>query len=152
VAGQQFARDLTVSADPDKAWAVLTDVKVLSGWVGIVRDVTELSALAQYTAVLEDRIGPFKLRADLDINAQVVEDGRRIEVQASGRDRALDSRLYVTAALSIVPVDGGGSTIVVEGNYQVTGRAATAGAGMIRKKADGIIEDFFRNAARDLNS
>lgn len=150
MAADKFARTLNVSANPTQCWEALTDVDRLAGWVSIVSDVKEISRLETYTAVLQDRVGPFKMRADLDIAANVIEPGRRIDISASGRDRAMDTRIAVAATMSLSDGPDGGTAIEVGGDYQVTGKAASMGAGVIRKKADGIINDFFSSAAREL--
>ena len=147
-----FSRQLTVTAPPEQTWTVLTDVDRLAGWVGIVQDVVELSRLEKYSAVLMDRVGPFKLRADLEINVTVVRDGEEVEVEASGRDRAVDSRIAVRARLRLSAAEHGGSTIATEGRYEVTGRVASMGSGVIQKKADRILADFFSKAALELGT
>lgn len=152
MATQNFSRQLTVTASPELTWTVLTDVDRLASWVGIVQDVVELSRLERYSAVLMDRVGPFKLRADLNINVNVVRDGEEVEVEASGRDRAVDSRIAVRAQLCLSHADHGGSTIATEGRYEVTGRVASMGSGVIQKKADRILEDFFSKAALELGT
>jgi carbon monoxide dehydrogenase subunit G len=152
MATANFSRELTVTASPEQTWTVLTDVDRLAGWVGIVQDVVELSRLDKYSAVLMDRVGPFKLRADLQINVNVVRDGEEVEVEAAGRDRAVDSRIAVRAQLRLSAAEHGGSTIVTEGRYEVTGRVASMGSGVIQKKADRILADFFTKAALELGT
>jgi carbon monoxide dehydrogenase subunit G len=152
MASQNFSRELTVTASPELTWTVLTDVDRLASWVGIVQDVIELSRLEKYTAVLLDRVGPFKLRADLGISVNVVQDGQEVEVEASGRDRAVDSRIAVRARLRVSPAEHGGAAIATEGRYEVTGRVASMGSGVIQKKADRILEDFFSKAALELGA
>lgn len=152
MAGEKFERTLRVSADAGRAWETLTDVDVLAGWVGIVHDVEEITHLESYTAVLQDRVGPFKLRADLKVTAEVLEPGRRIHIAASGRDRQVDSRISVDATLALVGSGESGTSVEVEGNYQVTGRAAGMGGGVIKKKADKVIAEFFDNAAEALGA
>lgn len=149
---ETFDRTLTVTSSPERCWTILTEVDRLAGWVTIVHDVKELSRLDKYTAVLQDRVGPFKMHADLDITVEVPEEGRRIDVQASGRDRAMDTRLAVKATLTLADAPAGGTSVQVAGNYEVTGKAARMGTGIIRKKADGIINDFFTNAERELGT
>ena len=150
MATRNFSRQLAVTAAPELTWTVLTDVDRLASWVGIVQDVVELSRLEKYSAVLMDRVGPFKLRADLEISVKVVRDGQEVEVEAAGRDRAVDSRIAVRARLRVGPAEHGGSTIATEGRYEVTGRVASMGSGVIQKKADRILEDFFSKAALEL--
>ena len=152
MATQDFSHELTVTASPELTWTVLTDVDRLASWVGIVHDVTEISQLERYTAVLLDRVGPFKLKADLQVNVKVVTEGQEVEVEASGRDRAVDSRIAVRARLRLSPTDSGGSTIETDGRYEVTGRVASMGSGVIQKKADRVLEDFFSKAALELGT
>ena len=149
MATEKFNRSVAVGADRAAIWSALTDVDRLAGWIGIVHDVKELSRLDRYTAVLEARVGPFKLSADLSIDVTVPEDGVRVELSAAGSDRAVDSRISLSATLELVAADNG-TSIVVNGVYQVTGRVASMGGGIIRKKADGVLNDFFSNAEREL--
>lgn len=145
-----FTRGITVVADPATCWAVLTDVPKLVDWVTIVDDARELAPLEKYTAVLMDRIGPFKLRADLDITVSEVEVGRRIRVSADGEDRQVASRIKVDAVLTLAGSGPDGTVVAVDGRYEVSGRVATMGAGMIRQKATKILDEFFGRAAAEL--
>jgi carbon monoxide dehydrogenase subunit G len=149
VPSEAFARDLRVAADVATAWAVLTDVRRLVTWVSIVDDAKELEPFARYTAILLDRLGPFKMRADLDIVVSEVQEPERIRVRASGEDRHVSSRLAVDALLTLSPVDGG-TVVHVEGTYEVVGKVATLGGGVIKQKANRILDDFFRQATSEL--
>jgi len=148
---ERFERTIEVSAGTDRAWSVLTDVEELATWVGIIHSVVENERLKSYAAVLEDRVGPFKLRADLSISVAVVEEGAAVHVEASGRDRAVNSKIDIVGDLRLVPLPAGGSQVTVAGSYQVTGRATTMGAGIVRRKGDLAVEQFFTRAAAALN-
>jgi carbon monoxide dehydrogenase subunit G len=147
---QQFTRELTVTADARRCWDVLTDVVRLATWVDVVQDVEELSRLEKYRAVLQDRLGPFKLRAELDIAVDVVTAGTHVQIRATGQDRQVGSQIAVTGTLRLAETATGGTTVAVTGSYEVTGRVATMGSGVIRKKADKILAEFFANAEREL--
>lgn len=146
----EFHREMPVQASPEEAWAALTDVPRLVGWVSVVEDAREVEPLATYTAVLMDRLGPFKLRADLDIALSDVVPGSSLHVRAAGEDRHVGSRLTVEADLRIDPESTGGSTVVVDGVYEVTGKVASMGPGTINKKAEKIMGDFFGAAGAAL--
>ena len=150
----KFDRELVVSSGRDKCWDVLTDVPRLVTWVSIVTDAQEQEPLERYTAVLTDRMGPFKLRADLEITVSDVVPGERIRVQAKGEDRQVASRIGVDAVMVLADVagDGAGSRISVDGSYEVIGKVATMGAGMIRTKAAKILDEFFAHAATELGA
>lgn len=145
-----FERDLLVRSDPDKCWAVVTDVPRLVSWVTILDQAEELTPLDRYRAVLMDRMGPFRLRADLDIAVSEVEVARHIRVRANGEDRQVASRIGVDATLTLEPQEGEQTRIRAAGSYEVVGRVASLGSGMIKQKAAKIIDEFFAHAAAEL--
>lgn len=145
-----FSRSLTVSSDPEKAWATLIDVPQLVGWITVVEDARELVPLESYSAVLMDRIGPFKLRADLDIQMLDVQEGKHLAIAVAGEDRQVGSRVTVAATLDVVPRDTGGCQVQIDGSYEVTGKVASMGTGTIRKKADKVLDEFFDRAGESL--
>lgn len=144
-----FEERLVLAAEPKRSWDVLVDVPTLVGWVSIVSDAVEHAPLERYTAVLTDRVGPFTLHADLDIDVDQVEVGRHIRIRARGEDRQVASRIAVEGELALTPRDGG-TLLAVRGSYEVSGRVAGMGGGMIRKKADTIVREFLEHAAAEL--
>jgi uncharacterized protein len=149
---ERFTRTLDVRTSADQVWAMLTDVKELATWVGIIHSATELERLKSYTAILEDRVGPFQLRADLAISVTVLDEGSALHVEASGQDRTVNSKISILGDLRIAELPSGGSRLTVDGSYQVTGRVATMGAGIMRRKGDLAVDQFFSSAIRALGS
>lgn len=149
---EKFERIVDLSSDIERCWSVLTDVDELVSWVGIVHSAREIERLASYTAVLESKVGPFNLRADLSIAVDVIEEGTTVAVTASGRDRAINSQIDIEGRMSLASLSGGGTTLSVSGKYQVTGRAASLGAGIMRKKGDKAVSEFIAGAERVLGS
>jgi carbon monoxide dehydrogenase subunit G len=147
----EFRRDLPVKSTPADSWSAMVDVPRLVSWVSIVEDAVEIEPLAKYTAVLMDRLGPFKLRADLDVTVSDVEEGRSLKVRAMGEDRQVGSRLLILATMQVRHEEHG-STISVNGVYEVTGKAASMGSGTINKKAEKILDEFFGAASNDLGA
>ena len=107
--------------------------------------------MRKYTTVLEDRVGPFAMRADLSIDVIANPGAKMLKVSGSGEDRQIASRISAMLDISVVPQDAK-SDVVVKGRYEITGRIATLGAGAIRKKGDKVLEDFFSNLARQLRA
>ncbi len=146
-----FDRSQLVAADRDACWKVYTDVPKLVTWVSILDDAQEISPLESYTAVLADRIGPFTLRADLDIQVSEVVPGEHIRVHAEGEDRQVGSRIRIDAVLTTAS-DDRGTLVRAQGSYEVVGKVATMGAGMIVKKADKILDEFFASSVAELGT
>lgn len=145
---QDFAKTIRLDADPDAVWQAVNDVRRVASWLSIVREVRDVDPPRRYAALLEDRIGPFAMRADLDLGVEAGE-GRRMRVTAAGEDRQVASRIAATIEIAVA-ADGGGASLAAKGRYEVTGRVATLGAGAIRKKGDRILEEFFASASKEL--
>lgn len=137
-----FDRTIHVHAEPGDVWRVITDVPLVASWVTVVDDVHEHEALVRYDAVLADRVGPFKLSADLDVDVTGLDAPNSIEVTADGEDRQVASRIQIGARVALA-ADDTGTAIHVSGQYEVTGRVATLGASMIKSKGEKILDEFF---------
>lgn len=144
-----LSRKLEVATGPSDCWSALTDVHRIAGWVSIAHDVEQIERLKSYSVVLQDNFGPFKLHADMDVEVVDVNTGQRIQFRGSGTDRSVGTTISVDASMELTPTEGG-TTIEVEGSYQVVGTVASMGASTIKKKADTIIEEFFAAAEREL--
>lgn len=148
---QDFSKDMRIAAPAAAVWAALLDVQRVASWLSIVSDVREVERLRRYTAVLEDRVGPFALRADLTVGVEPDDAARRLKVTAAGEDRQVASR--ISAALDVSVAEEGTATLLaVRGRYEIAGRMATLGAGAIRKKGEKVLDEFFANAARELGT
>lgn len=147
---ESFQRILEVPTDTASVWEILTDVERVARWVSVIEEVEEVDHLDSYRAVLEDRLGPFRLRADLDVDVQGLTEGESISFQADGEDRQMASRIRVEASMQLSASDGG-TRIEVSGEYEVSGRVASLGTSTIRSKAAKILDDFFGSAERELS-
>lgn len=147
---QDFAKTIQVTATPAAVWEALLDVRRVASWLSIVREVTDVDPPRRYSALLEDRLGPFAMRADLAVTVETTGE-HAMTVAAAGEDRQVASRISAGIDLSVGPGDSG-SIVTVTGRYEITGRIATLGSGAIRKKGDKILEEFFTNLGRELGA
>ena len=145
---QEFTKTIRLDASPEQVWNALLDFHRVASWLSIVREIRDVDPPRRYSALLEDRLGPFAMRADLDLRVDIGE-GRRLHVTAAGEDRQVASRIAATIDLAVDP-DGAGTSLDVKGRYEVTGKVATLGAGAIRKKGDRILQEFFESASKEL--
>jgi uncharacterized protein len=152
MAGEHFSRESTVAADSSRSWSVLTNVDTLVSWVSIVHDIHEVAHLEKYTATLVDKVGPIKLKAPLEVDVDVLVEGESIRITAQGTDLQVNSQISVNATLTLGPRDGEGTTVAVDGDYAVLGKVASMGSGIIVKKANKIIDEFFTAMEGELGS
>jgi uncharacterized protein len=147
---QSFERRIELSASSQDVWTTVTDVERLVSWISILHSVKELEPLSSYTATLEDRLGPFRLRADLEVRVSDAMALRTMTVQAEGEDRQVGSRIAVVGTLTLSEEENA-TALALHGEFEVTGKAAALGASSIRKKANAILDDFCGRATAELN-
>jgi len=145
---QDFHETLTVAQPSEAVWAVVSQIPTVLSWISIVEQVEE-TAPDRYRVVLADRLGPFKLRADLEVGVTERVEPLSIRAHGDGEDRQIGSRLIVDVALELAQL-AEGTQLDVSGSYEVTGRPAALGAGSIRKKAATILAQFFAAADASL--
>jgi carbon monoxide dehydrogenase subunit G len=146
---QEFQETVRLAGARGPVWAIVSDVPTVLSWISIIGEAEEVEPATRYRALLQDRMGPFKLRADLDIEIGERVEGELIRARGDGEDRQIGSRLIIDVALALSD-DGDGTAVDVRGSYEVTGRPATLGASSIRKKAAKVLSEFFRSAERAL--
>lgn len=144
----QFRREVVIDMGRSQVWEVLLDLEQVAGWVGLVGEVREVAHLSRYHAVLSDRVGPFRLRADLEVRIKEIEEGSKVVLEAQGEDRQVRSRIKVNLNLHLFDTGEEATGLRLEGRYEVTGRVATLGASLIRHKADTILDEFCARAAK----
>jgi carbon monoxide dehydrogenase subunit G len=146
---EEFSGTLQIPAPAASVWPVVSDVPTVLSWISIVESVEP--AGDGYKVVLADKLGPFKLRADLNVAVAEQVPEQLMRAHGDGEDRQISSRLIVDVEL-VLTQDGDGTRVDVSGSYEVTGRPAALGAGSIRKKARGILDEFFASAERSVGA
>lgn len=147
---ESVEREFAVAAARAAVWERLMEVPTVASWLPILHSVAEVEPLARYEAVLEDKVGPFALRADLGINVVALDEPVEVAVQARGEDRQVRSRIMIDAAVQLMEENPTLTRIHLSGSYEITGRVATLGAGVIRSKAAKLIDAFCTQAAEAL--
>ena len=147
---ESFSRQIEVAASPEVVWQTFTDVERIAGWVTVVGDVVEIDPLVKYSALLQDRLGPFAVKADLDVRVTSLDEGQSISFVAEGEDRQVSSRITIEAAMRLSNRDDGGTRVEVDGRYDVMGKVATLSSSTIRSKANKILDQFFSATEREL--
>ena len=151
-------REFVVEATRDEVWPRLLDVEAVASWLPIMHSVTEVSSGrsgidgSSFQAAFEDKVGPFSLRADLHIEVAGVRDGEEVSIRARGEDRQIRSRIMIDAACELSEDGPDRTRVRLSGSYEITGRVATLGAGIIRSKANKLIDTFCTNATTGLSA
>lgn len=131
-----------------RIWEFLHDERSMAECSQHIHDVQMTSPGGAWSAVLTSRIGRFTVSAPLTVTIVEEELGEWLSVEARGHDRKVGTRLHVTAVLRRENGDPeagteAGSRLHLEGCYEVTGKVANLGSGIVRRHAESMVEDFW---------
>jgi uncharacterized protein len=150
VPGDTLNLEVTFGQPRSRCWEVLSSVDTLASWMRIVHSVEEIEHLVSYRAVLEDRVGPVRLKAPLEVSVEVTEPAATASFHASGRDPQVNSAITIDVEMTLADLPEGGTRMSLIARYSVLGRAASMGGGLIKKKADKIIAEFLARSRHEL--
>jgi carbon monoxide dehydrogenase subunit G len=147
----KIEKEIAVSVPPEKVWAFLWDVERLARCLPGCRDVRTITPGERYEALVSERVGPFKVQFPLEIQVTEVDAPRRLKAQASGRDASMGSTLRLTLDIRVEAAEGG-SRLIIASEATISGALGTLGAGMIERKADGMMTEFASTIRRELEA
>lgn len=146
----EFRMQTELPQPPEQVWRVMVDIARIAGCIPGCEQVEELAALAHYTAVMKQKIGPFKLEVPAEITVVDHSEPEFVHAQASGKDKITRTSLAVDLRVEVVPGEGIGSGLTVHADLQVAGRLASLGYSVIKKKAEENFTEFERRFLAEL--
>jgi carbon monoxide dehydrogenase subunit G len=146
-----FNRGARTTAPPTRIWEILHDVDLLASFSSHLGPVTPVEHGRSWSVPLQDRVGPLKLSAPMQV--EIVEETPELEVaiRASGQDRGPGTKLDVEAVVRLDPADEG-TDLSLTGSFALKGRVAMLGASVARRQADKMIDEFWSNLTRALEA
>jgi carbon monoxide dehydrogenase subunit G len=146
----EFTREIAVTRAPEQVWAFLWDVQRLARCIPGCQSARVIEPHARYEAVVGERVGPFKVTFPLDIEVLETQAPRRLRAKATGRDASVGSSLQLQLDMTIEP--GASHTLLrLRADVAVLGKLAALGHGMIRRKADEVMDRFAQALQRELD-
>jgi carbon monoxide dehydrogenase subunit G len=142
VAKDTLETTFEVGCPIERVFKDFQNVQLVSTFLPILSELNELEYLKSYTAVLEDKVGPFKLRADLAITTAIDEELMKFAVEARGEDRQVRSAIRISAEVQFEKLSDNATNVRLTGTYEVSGKVATLGASVIKGKAHKLMLGF----------
>ncbi len=136
---------------PDRVWPVMIDITRIAGCIPGCEQVVERVHLAEYSAVVKQKIGPFKLEVPAQIVVVEHREPNLVRARASGMDKLTRTTLGVELNVALVLTDSG-TQLSVDASLQVAGRLASLGHSMIKKKAEENFAEFERRFRAELEA
>jgi len=107
-----------------------------------VRACRERLAVAGDGATVEERVGPFRASFDWLIEVQEQEPMKRIAILARGKDAKLAATARAQMSVTLEEIVGRGSRLDVDADLQVTGKIASLGQVVLKRKSDQVVSQF----------
>ena len=139
----------TVQADSATAWALFWDLPRIAGLVPGCESVEAIDE-THYRARIAQKVGPFKVAMDLDLEVLESEVEKRVVVSGGGHDR-MGNRLSLSRlALELAPAADGKTEVSYSIDFKLYGRMATLGSSVVKRRAEEVRVEFTRAIINEL--
>ena len=139
-----FSQECVVPVERERLWSFLMDVPRVARCVPGVEHVEAVDDHL-YKGRLGVRIGPIRLSLDGTVAVEEQDPAAwRARMRADANDRRLGGGIRARLSLTLTPAEDG-TRLHIETDLAVLGKIGEFGQPIIRKKADGLLEDFARN-------
>lgn len=145
-----FDQRVTVKTTPERLWAFVIDIPRVAPCVPGVSGVEVVDAAAgRYKGKLGISVGPIRLTLEGDLRIEADAAGQTATLVAEARDRRLGGGVHTTMKMALEPADDA-TDLVITTEATFLGKLGDFGQPVIRKKADGMLEDFGKNLRAQL--
>ncbi|HET9261309.1 MAG TPA: SRPBCC family protein [Acidimicrobiia bacterium] len=148
---ESFVRTARVEASPARVWEVLHDTNLLSSLSSHLGAVRVVEPGRAWEVSLKDRVGVLTLSAPMQVEILEETDEATISVRAFGQDRGPGTRLIVEATIRLDQTDAG-TELNMSGWFELIGKVAMLGAGVARRQAGKMIDEFWSNLTKGLQT
>ena len=148
----RFEQRIEVKVDGPKVWEFLWDMERLARCLPGCQDVKELEPRQKYEVVVEERIGPFKTRLEMNVTVVEMDKERKVRLLAVGKDKKLGASTRTELEVNLEALASGGTALEIVAEIQVVGRIASLGQVPIKRKAQDVIQRFAKAIEAELES
>ena len=145
----QFQKEVEIAATREKVWNFIWDVDRFIACVPGCKEAKTIEAGKKYAATMVEKVGPFKVEFPTSIEVLEREELTRIKAQASGADNKIGSRMKVDLDVNLREQDGK-TVLGFIASVDILGKLAALGHGIIKRKADQVLDEFAQAVKRRL--
>ncbi len=137
----RFEKEIEILNPREKVWQFLWDIDRFITCVPGCKEAKTVEAGKSYTATMVEKVGPFRVEFPMRIEVLESEDMSTIKAQASGNDTKVGSRMKVELEVRLKG-DESRSLLSFVASVDILGKLASLGHGIIKRKADQVMEEF----------
>ncbi|HTN70511.1 MAG TPA: SRPBCC domain-containing protein [Methylomirabilota bacterium] len=137
----QFEKEVEILAAKEKVWNFIWDVDRFIACVPGCKEAKTLEEGKRYAATMIEKVGPFRVEFPTTIEVVEREELTRIKAQASGADNKIGSRMKLELDVHLREQDDK-TVLGFVVNVDILGKLAALGHGIIKRKADQVLDEF----------
>ena len=137
----QFQKEVEILAPREKVWEFIWDVDRFIACVPGCKEAKTIEPGKRYTATMVEKVGPFKVEFPTTIEVLEREELTRIKAQATGADNKIGSRMKLDLDVHLRE-DGDKTILGFVAGVDILGKLAALGHGIIKRKADQVLDEF----------
>jgi carbon monoxide dehydrogenase subunit G len=148
-----FRIDATLPASAAQLWAIFFDVQRVAGLIPGCENVTEVEPLKEFSALMKQKIGPFKLEMPTTILLGAYTLERYVELNATGRDKFTGTSISVRMNVNLDERQSNDAVeckLGIDAEMQVAGRLASLGYPVVKKRSEELFGEFERRLRNEL--
>lgn len=149
----EFKIDATLPATATQLWAIFFDVQRVAGLIPGCENVTEVEPLKEFSAVMKQKIGPFKLEVPTRIVLESHQLEKQVVLSATGRDKFTGTGIDVRLKVDLDEQAGAPAPqcrLAVDAQMSVAGRLAALGYPVVKKRSDELFAEFEKRLREEL--
>lgn len=137
----QFQKEVEILAPREKVWRFIWDVDRFIACVPGCKEAKTIEEGKRYAATMVEKVGPFKVEFPTTIEVLEREELTRIKAQASGADNKIGSRMKLDLDVNLRE-QGDRTVLGFVAGVDILGKLAALGHGIIKRKADQVLDEF----------
>ena len=137
----RFDKEVEISASREKVWKFIWDVNRFIACVPSCKDAKTVEEGRLYSATMVEKVGPFRVEFPTTIEVLEKEELKHIKAQASGADNKIGSRMKIELDVNLQERDDK-TLLGFVANVDILGKLAALGHGIIKRKADQVLDEF----------
>jgi carbon monoxide dehydrogenase subunit G len=149
----EFRIDAALPATSAQLWAIFFDVQRVATLIPGCENVTEVEMLKEFSAVMKQKIGPFKLEVPTRILIESHTTESQVVLVAAGSDKFTGTTIDVRLKVDLEEersTNGIECRLAVDASMQVAGRLASLGYPIVKKRSEELFAEFERRLRLEL--
>lgn len=131
----------TVAAPRERVWQFITSPEDIAACLPGCEGV-EVAGEGKYKTTVKVQAGPIKTSFKVDVEATEERAPEFAAYVTRGEEGGRASRVSANSTLTLKPVDGDRTEVSYVSDIAIVGRLGKFGAGIMKKKADAMGEEF----------